>query len=139
MWGATRDGKQFMAALSVAARARIVALADIDPHKLGGVYTNHRVAPSLTLPLVHTRDIVGPAVVCVTWRRPAEAPRELAREAAPGCSRPEAQAGPGEAAAGGPGGAGAAAGAGGPGATCEIRKAAAALGMVEGETVWFFS
>eukprot|EP00962_Isochrysis_galbana_P044970 scaffold17574_cov39-Isochrysis_galbana.AAC.1 len=33
IWGAGRDGKQFLAALSPAARRRVTALADIDPRK----------------------------------------------------------------------------------------------------------
>jgi hypothetical protein len=98
VWGAGRDGKQFLAALSLEARSRVRALADIDPRIVGTTYTNHRVSPPLSLPIIHTRDIDGPAVVCVSLRRADET----------------------------------------AGATGEIRRAADALGLVEGETVWHF-
>jgi hypothetical protein len=94
VWGAGRDGKQFVAELSPAARARIACLADVDPRKVGARYVNHRLTPPLSLPIVHVRDITGPAAVCVSMRRADE-----------------------------PAG--------------ELRAAAAALGLVEGETVWF--
>eukprot|EP00962_Isochrysis_galbana_P052431 scaffold23813_cov174-Isochrysis_galbana.AAC.2 len=65
------------------------------------MYTNHRLldeagkpCPPLSLPVIHTRDIRGPAAVCVSLRR--------ADEAMPG----------------------------------EIERAAAELGLVEGETLW---
>ena len=93
---------QFVSALSASARARVVALADIDPRKVGKPYTNHqlrepdgRLAPPLTLPVIHTREIRGPAAVCVSLRR--------ADEGVPG----------------------------------EIQRAAAALGLLEGETLWY--
>jgi len=95
IWGAGQDGKRFLAALSTDARARVTALADIDPRKVGCSYTNHRLQPALTLPVVAVRDIRGPAAVCVSMRRAEE---------------------------------------GGPG---ELRRAAEALGLVEGQTLWF--
>lgn len=79
VWGAGRDGKAFVAALSAAARSRVVALADINPRKVGELYTNHRLRgsdgallPPFTLPVVHTRDIRGPVAVCVSLRRAEE-------------------------------------------------------------------
>ena len=97
VWGAGRDGKQFVASLSVAARERVVALADIDPRKVGRPYVNHQLRPVLTLPVVRPEEINGPTVVCVSLRRADES-----------------------------------------GAPGEIRKAASALGLVEGETLWYF-
>ena len=85
VWGAGRDGKRFVAELSAEARRRVTALADIDPRKVGSSYTNFRLVPPLTLPVVHTSAIAGPAVVCVSLRRADEggggAPGEILRAA----------------------------------------------------------
>ena len=97
VWGAGRDGKQFVAALSVTARNRITALADIDPRKVGTTYTNYQLSPPLTVPIIHTREIRGAAAVCVSLRRADE------RNGVPG----------------------------------EIRRTAAALGLVEGDNLWY--
>mmetsp|Transcript_26839 Transcript_26839/g.61887 ORF Transcript_26839/g.61887 Transcript_26839/m.61887 type:complete len:625 (+) Transcript_26839:407-2281(+) len=72
VWGAGRDGRQFVSALSPAARARVLALADIDPKKVGSTYTNHRLEPPLSLPIIHVREMRPPVVVCVSLRRADE-------------------------------------------------------------------
>lgn len=113
VWGAGRDGKQFVCALSAAARARVVALADIDPSKVGTTYTNQRLVPHLALPIVHTRELRPPAVVCVGLRRADERGGVEGDPAAAG-------------------------GAGSAQPTGEIERAAQALGLVEGLTLWYF-
>ena len=39
VWGAGRDGRQFVGLLSPAARQRVVAMCDVDPKKIGGACT----------------------------------------------------------------------------------------------------
>ncbi|KAJ1620797.1 nucleotide-diphospho-sugar transferase [Pavlovales sp. CCMP2436] len=67
VWGAGRDGRQFVSALSPAARARVLALADIDPKK---------VPPPQPFPqppsLSTDPPMRPPVVVCVSLRRADE-------------------------------------------------------------------
>lgn len=105
VWGAGRDGKHFVSALSAEARARIVALADIDPKRVGTTYCNHALRPAFKAPVVHAREIRGPTVVCVALRRADESASVTSASA---------------------------------GAPCELRRAAAELGLVEGRTLWYF-
>lgn len=106
VWGAGREGRRFVSALSPAARCRVVALADVDPKKVGGRYLNQRVRPPISLPIIHTAAIRTPAVVCVALRRADEAQADTSASA---------------------------------GAPSELRHAAAALGLVEGLTLWHIS
>lgn len=54
VWGAGRDGRHFIAELSPAARARIRAICDVDPKKIGSEYYNHRLeGPPCRLPIIH--------------------------------------------------------------------------------------
>lgn len=53
VWGAGRDGRAFVAALSPESRARCVAMLDVDPKKCGGTYANHRLESPAPIPVVH--------------------------------------------------------------------------------------
>ncbi|KAJ1486374.1 hypothetical protein T484DRAFT_1943660 [Baffinella frigidus] len=70
VWGAGRDGRQFVAELSPEARARITAICDVDPKKIGTEYYNHRLeGPPCRVPIIHFSEVTGPVVVCVSRRR----------------------------------------------------------------------
>jgi hypothetical protein len=80
VWGAGRDAKHFISALSAAARARIAILIDLDPRKVGTTYVNPSLTPTVSIPIVHFEDAArggdavhgGAVVVCVSLRRGSE-------------------------------------------------------------------
>lgn len=71
VWGAGRDGKHFVLALSAEAQARIRAFIDVDPKKIGTVYP----LGQRRIPIVGFDSIANdarnkdPVVVCVSLRR----------------------------------------------------------------------
>mmetsp|Transcript_49120 Transcript_49120/g.154197 ORF Transcript_49120/g.154197 Transcript_49120/m.154197 type:complete len:404 (-) Transcript_49120:47-1258(-) len=72
IWGAGRDGRQFLAALSPEGRERVTAMCDVDEKKVGKTYFNHRSAGSRHVPIIHYTQVKGPVVVCVSLRRFSE-------------------------------------------------------------------
>ena len=80
VWGAGRDAKHFIAALSVASRARIAVLLEIAPKKIGTTYVNGSLTPTVKIPIVHFKEAAkggaavhgGAVVVCVSLRRGSE-------------------------------------------------------------------
>ena len=67
VWGAGRDGKAFVRALTAATARRIVAFAEVDAAKIGTVYEVEEA--SVRVPVVHFTQVVPPVVVCVARGR----------------------------------------------------------------------
>jgi hypothetical protein len=75
IWGAGRDGKAFFKALSAQGQARVRNFCDIDAGKVGHAYPpppgkRRRTdgaadAAPASVPIIHWRDVVPPAVICV--------------------------------------------------------------------------
>ena len=53
VWGAGRDGRNFVSELSSDARQRVAMMIDVDPKKCGKNYVNHRFVPPCEIPVVH--------------------------------------------------------------------------------------
>ena len=70
VWGAGRDGKTFVKSLSSEARARIIAMIDIDPKKCGTAYEDGRNGIS-PIPIVHFENAEKhvPTIVAVSLRK----------------------------------------------------------------------
>lgn len=80
VWGAGRDGREFVNALAAAGRADAVdAFYDVDPKKLG---TYHNGATGLSLPVRDVSAIRAPFVVCVAMHRTGGRLEEAVRDAA---------------------------------------------------------
>ena len=56
IWGAGRDGRQFLAALQPAYRARVRGFCDIDPRKIARGYIPPRLAPLYKIQLSAQRE-----------------------------------------------------------------------------------
>jgi hypothetical protein len=65
VWGAGRDAKAFVRALSRAARAHIAAFAEIHPRKIG----TYLDLDCRSVPVVHFEEVQPPVVVCVAKGR----------------------------------------------------------------------
>lgn len=67
VWGAGRDAKAFLSCLSERSQRKIVAVADVNPVKIGTMF--HSANLSVHAPIVHWKDIKAPVVVCVARGR----------------------------------------------------------------------
>ena len=125
IWGAGRDGRNFLNELSPEARARVVAMCDVDPNKVGTRYCNWRAAPPIDVPIVHFSEAKGPVVVCVSLRRGTEEKKDEPRG--------------GQAKGGQAGGAGAGQQRDDCAAGGDLLRNVQTLNLEEGRDLWFFT
>ena len=71
VWGAGRDGKNFVSELGEAYRGNVKAMCDIDAKKVGTEYFNPRA--NIRLPIIHFSEAKPPLVMCVAMGRTAGA------------------------------------------------------------------
>jgi len=123
IWGAGRDGRNFLNELSAEARSRVLAMCDVDPKKVGTRYTNWRATPPIDVPVVHFSEAKGPVVVCVSLRRGTE------QQSARGGQQQQQQQQAGD---------GAARSDGCPGSG-DLLQNVSSLNLQEGRDLWFFT
>jgi len=131
IWGAGRDGRNFLSELSDESQRRVVAMIDVDPKKCGKTYANHRCVPPCVVPVVHFTEFAD------WWRKTNGG-------------------GGGSGSGGGGGGSGGGGGGGGevlplppvvvcvakrrkgPGEVGDLERNVETLGLVDGENLWYF-
>ncbi|KJE95770.1 B3GNTL1 protein [Capsaspora owczarzaki ATCC 30864] len=73
IWGAGRDGKQFLKGLSKDYQRQVIGFCDVDPAKIGrnvSVCGETRRDVLFNLPCVHFSEAKPPLLICVTMDRP---------------------------------------------------------------------
>lgn len=118
VWGAGRDARDFLRALSPAALRCVRMLIDLDPGLCGSVYCDHSRPPEepCAIPIVHFRDASagrpcppGPVVVCVSLRASEKRRWDDGSAVLPGNDHDD------------------------------LRANVATLGLTEGQDLWFFN
>ena len=69
IWGAGRDGRNFVNELSEANRKKVVVFGDVDVNKIGTHYENPLTG--VDIPIVHYSELKPPVVCCVALGRTA--------------------------------------------------------------------
>lgn len=67
IWGAGRDGRNFVNELSEANRKKVVVFGDVDVNKIGTHYENPLTG--VDIPIVHYSELKPPVVCCVALGR----------------------------------------------------------------------
>ena len=69
IWGAGRDGRNFLNDLSENNRKKVIAFGDVDTNKIGTRYQNPLTG--VDVPIVHFSELKPPVVCCVALGRTA--------------------------------------------------------------------
>jgi hypothetical protein len=67
VWGAGRDAKAFLSCLTEKSQRKVIAVAEIDPSKIGTVFDS--AALNVHAPIMHWQEVKAPVVVCVARGR----------------------------------------------------------------------